>query len=404
MYVLSSEHFCTFTGAGISTAAGIPDFRSGANTVLATGAGAWEKAAAIQKARKAGTLKNEPAAKGGVKVGIAKAYPTKCHMAMVALMEAGLLKHAISQNCDGLHRRSGIPAEKLTEVHGNTNLEVCIKCGKEYMRDFRVRTAKHVHEHKTGRKCDDSRCGGDLKDTIINFNENLDPVILERGELNGQSADLMLAMGSSLRIYPAAGMAKATAEQGGKLVIVNLQKTPLDAYADMVIHGKTDEVMEMLMKELNMVIPQWKQSRWVKCAIDTTKSGKETLTVGGIDGNGCAYDLFKGVSINGKAMKTATLSESQMKAGQTIPVKLQFQGHYGETDLTLNVPRDAMKASKSFLKINIIWSPYTKSWETAIAYDAFTNQPLGPVQMGEGVKMVQPKAAALNKQMAGMKI
>lgn len=162
------------------------------------------------------------------------------------------------------------------------------------MRDFRVRNAKHVHEHKTGRKCDDPKCRGDLKDTIINFNENLDPEILERGELNGQSADLMLAMGSSLRIYPAAGMAQATAQQGGKLVIVNLQKTPLDPYAALIIHGKIDEVMEMLMAELNMQIPQWKQSRWVKCTLETSKTGKETLKVNGIDGNGAAYDLFKG--------------------------------------------------------------------------------------------------------------
>ena len=75
------------------------------------------------------------------------------------------------------------------------------------MRDYRVRNAQKVHEHKTGRRCDDQSCKGELKDTIINFNENLDEEILERGELNGQSADLMLAMGSSLRVQPAAGMA-----------------------------------------------------------------------------------------------------------------------------------------------------------------------------------------------------
>ena len=131
MYILASEHFCTFTGAGISTAAGIPDYRSGANTVLNTGAGCWEKLAAIQKAKKEGTLKNEPAKKGSLKVGMTKAYPTKCHMSLVALMEAGFLKHVISQNLDGLHRRSGIPAENLSEVHGNSNLEVCLKCKKD---------------------------------------------------------------------------------------------------------------------------------------------------------------------------------------------------------------------------------------------------------------------------------
>jgi len=257
------------------------------------------------------------------------------------------------------------------------------------MRDFRVRNAQNVHEHKTGRKCDNSTCVGDLKDTIINFNENLDPEILEQGELNGQSADLMLAMGSSLRVNPAAGIAEATAQQGGKLVIVNLQKTPLDPYADMIIHGKIDEVMEMLMAELHMQIPQWKQSRWVKCALETSKTGKETLKVSGMDANGCPYDLFKGMSVNGVAAKSAVIKEEQMKAGVTIPVKLQFSGHYGEKDLTLAVPRDALKASKSFMKINIVWSPYTKEWETALAYDAYTNQPIGPVEKKQAGQVEQ---------------
>ena len=97
--------------------------------------------------------------------------PTKTHMAMVELMNVGMLKHVISQNVDGLHRKSGIPAEKITEVHGNTNNEICMKCGANYMRDFRTRNAQHVKEHKTGRFCDDKKCGGPLMDTIINFGE-----------------------------------------------------------------------------------------------------------------------------------------------------------------------------------------------------------------------------------------
>ena len=88
-------------------------------------------------------------------------------------MEKGLLKHIISQNVDGLHRKSGIPAESISEVHGNTNLEICKKCGTNYMRDFRVRNAQKDKDHKTGRNCDDRACGGDLEDSIINFGENL---------------------------------------------------------------------------------------------------------------------------------------------------------------------------------------------------------------------------------------
>lgn len=161
-WILSSEHFVAFTGAGISTAAGIPDFRSGFDTVLPTGPGAWEKAANKAKVPKDKKL---------VKTTIQKAMPTETHMALVALMEAGLLKFLISQNVDGLHRKSGIAPDMIAELHGNTNLEICTKCNREFLRDFRVRNAQEVHDHKTGRKCDDSLCGGELMDTIINFNE-----------------------------------------------------------------------------------------------------------------------------------------------------------------------------------------------------------------------------------------
>mmetsp|Transcript_12432 Transcript_12432/g.15876 ORF Transcript_12432/g.15876 Transcript_12432/m.15876 type:complete len:145 (+) Transcript_12432:373-807(+) len=144
-------------------------------------------------------------------------------MALVELMEQNHLKYIISQNVDGLHRKSGIPGANIAELHGNTNLEVCEDCGREYMRDSRVRNAQRCHEHRTGRKCESPGCSGHLKDTIINFNENLNPNILELGEQNCSHADLCLAMGSSLRVSPANGMPQATAENGGRLVICNLQ-------------------------------------------------------------------------------------------------------------------------------------------------------------------------------------
>ena len=99
------------------------------------------------------------------------AIPTRTHMALVDLVREGMIKHVISQNCDGLHRRSGIHPSTLSELHGNSNIERCRACQKEYLRDYRVRTAEHVHEHSTGRQCE--ACGGDLEDTIVNFGENL---------------------------------------------------------------------------------------------------------------------------------------------------------------------------------------------------------------------------------------
>jgi len=94
-------------------------------------------------------------------------------MALVQLMRKGYLKHIISQNIDGLHRKSGIPQSGITELHGNTNLEICEKCASGYMRDFRVRTATKNNDHSTGRNCDNSECNGALHDSIINFGESL---------------------------------------------------------------------------------------------------------------------------------------------------------------------------------------------------------------------------------------
>ena len=124
-------------------------------------------------------------------------------MALVELMEQGYLKHIISQNVDGLHRKSGIPADQISELHGNTNLEVCEKCKKDYMRDFRVREATKNKDHKTSRMCDNKECNGQLHDSIINFGESLNPEIIKGAWDNGVKSDLMLCLGSSMRVAPA---------------------------------------------------------------------------------------------------------------------------------------------------------------------------------------------------------
>lgn len=119
-WILESEHFISFTGAGISTACGIPDFRSGMDTVLPTGPGCWELAANRKK-------KVPVKERKVIKMAMQKAYPSKTHMAFVEMVSTGLMKYVVSQNIDGLHRKSGIPPEKIAELHGNTNLEKCKK-------------------------------------------------------------------------------------------------------------------------------------------------------------------------------------------------------------------------------------------------------------------------------------
>ena len=178
-WVRESQNMSVFTGAGISTSTGIPDYRSGYGTVLETGPGCWEKAAFKNKykeeMKKAG--KPLPAAyRMPFNMTIQMAKPSSTHMALVELQNRGILKGVVSQNVDGLHRKSGINPDIMAELHGNTNLELCVKCDREHMRDYKTSIGNKTH--LTGRKCDTPGCGGDLKDTIINFGENLKPEIL----------------------------------------------------------------------------------------------------------------------------------------------------------------------------------------------------------------------------------
>merc|ERR1712154_43864 len=143
--VKKSKHFVVYTGAGISTSCGIADYRSGLNTVLETGAGKWAKEAAAKQGKLSQeAVKKMNKAQKAKKVSTFKAIPSPSHMALVALAQKGYLKHLISQNTDGLHRRSGFPINHLSELHGNSTLEECPICGKVYLRDYRCRNKKNL--------------------------------------------------------------------------------------------------------------------------------------------------------------------------------------------------------------------------------------------------------------------
>ena len=302
-HVKKSKHFVVYTGAGISTSCGIPDYRSGALTCLPTGPGCWEKAANIQKALRAGQKvngvsehrnRNGAGAKKDYKVFIQAAIPSKTHMSIVELQRRGICKFLISTNTDGLHRKSGIPKKMLSELHGNTNLELCRKCGKDYMRDFRCRTAKNTHEHNTGRLCDNPACGGKLYDTIINFGENLRDEDIDNGFEHGAKADVMLVLGSSCRVTPAADILQECKDAGGKLFLCNLQKTPYTKKSTH-IYSMIDKLMIRLMEKLGIEIPPFQREMYANFTLNKSATGKENLKLSGIDLSGSPYNIFKSV-------------------------------------------------------------------------------------------------------------
>jgi len=249
-WVKKSKSCVVFTGAGISTSAKIPDFRGpeGVWTLKAKGIATSE------------SLKLE------------SAVPTPCHMAIVSLHSYFQTKHGsfyvVSQNIDGLHRRSGLDKSLLSELHGNSFMEICWKCEKDYLRTFDTAASSGLGGanckeclarvpkfcHCTARKCD---CGAVLKDSIIHFGEDLPKVDLTNAIKRASNADLCIVLGSSLTVAPANQIPQRTKKNDGKVVIVNLQETIHDGLADLRIFGKTDLVMQILAEELGIQIPKF---------------------------------------------------------------------------------------------------------------------------------------------------
>ncbi|XP_059661263.1 NAD-dependent protein deacetylase SRT1-like isoform X2 [Cornus florida] len=217
LMIQKSKHLVAFTGAGISTSCGIPDFRGPK--------GVW-------------TLQQEGKGLPEASLPFHRAMPGVTHMALVELEKAGILKFVISQNVDSLHLRSGIPREKLAELHGNSFREICPSCGVEYLRDFEVET---IGMKETSRRCSDLKCAVKLKDTVLDWEDALPPKEMNAAEKHCRMADLVLCLGTSLQITPACNLPLKSLRRGGKIVIVNLQRTPKDKKASLVIHGLVDK-------------------------------------------------------------------------------------------------------------------------------------------------------------------
>ncbi|XP_032902592.1 NAD-dependent protein deacetylase sirtuin-6 [Amblyraja radiata] len=262
--VQNASYLVVHTGAGISTSSGIPDFRGPR--------GVWTM--------------EEQGLEPKFDTTFEEAKPSKTHMALVALQRVGIVKYVISQNVDGLHVRSGLPRDRLSELHGNMFVEECTKCGKQYVRDSVVGT---MGLKATGRLCDVKKarglraCRGKLQDTILDWEDALPDRDLSLADEACRKSDMSITLGSSLQIKPSGNLPFNTKKKGGKLVIVNLQATKLDRYADLRIFGFVDEVITKLMKRLGVEIPKWEGPQVVETAepikeeIENHLSEKEDL-------------------------------------------------------------------------------------------------------------------------------
>jgi NAD-dependent deacetylase len=229
----ASHRIVVFTGAGISTESGIPDFRSPG--------GIWTRMAPIdfQDFVASAEMRREAwRRRFAMEESFAQAKPNDGHRAVAALVAQRRVSHVITQNIDNLHQDSGVPEEKVIELHGNTRYAKCLDCG-ERMELGPIR----AHFERHGDPPDCGSCGGMVKTATISFGQAMPEIEMARAEKATLACDLFLVLGSSLVVYPAAGFPLLARRNGAKLVIVNREPTEQDEIAHLVIHDSIGETM-----------------------------------------------------------------------------------------------------------------------------------------------------------------
>jgi len=239
-WIDAAERVVALTGAGISTESGIPDFR-GPN-------GVWTRNPAAEKLS---TLQHyladrevrKAAWRGRLESPAWTARPNGGHAALAELERRGKLHALVTQNIDGLHQRAGNSPERVIEVHGTIHFVTCWGCGwKGPMQPVLARVRAGEEEPP----CE--RCGGILKSATISFGQQLVPEVIARAMQVAEEADLLLAVGSSLQVYPVAGAVPAAKSAGAKVVIVNAEATPFDDMADAVLPGNIGEILPRIVR------------------------------------------------------------------------------------------------------------------------------------------------------------
>lgn len=231
--IAGARRAVVFTGAGISTESGIPDFRSPG--------GIWTQMAPIdfsdflasEKARRE-SWRRRFAADETLKA----ARPNRGHRAVAALVARGLVAAVVTQNIDGLHQASGVPEERVIELHGNTTYAHCLDCRRRYA----IEALRLAFARDSEAPCC-TECGGFVKTATVSFGQAMPEEAMRRAERETLAADLFIVAGSSLVVYPAAGFPELAKHNGARLVIVNREKTGLDRIADLVLNRAIGETL-----------------------------------------------------------------------------------------------------------------------------------------------------------------
>lgn len=234
-WVDESRRVVALTGAGISTDSGIPDFR-GPQGVWTRNPAA-EKLATLQHYLADAEVRRA-AWRGRLDHPAWSAQPNAGHTALAHVEARGLLHALVTQNIDELHQQAGNSPARVIEMHGTMRQSVCWSCGR---RDPMAAILERVRAGEDDPHCED--CGGILKSATISFGQALDPAVLERAMRSARQADLLLAVGTSLQVTPAAGVVPLARESGARVIIVNAQPTPYDEIADAVIRTPIGEAL-----------------------------------------------------------------------------------------------------------------------------------------------------------------
>ena len=234
--IFDSQRTVIFTGAGISTESGIPDFRSPGGIWTKNQPIYFQDFMASEDARRETWRRKIETDKV-----MLQAKPNKGHLAIAKLMHTNKVSHLITQNIDGLHQMGGAPAERVIELHGNATYAACVSCAER----FELEPIKQAFAAEgTLPVCD---CGGPVKTATISFGQQMREEPMRRANEAANACDLFIAIGSSLVVYPAAGFPLLAKQAGARLVIVNRDPTDQDQFADLVINAEIGSTLSKVV-------------------------------------------------------------------------------------------------------------------------------------------------------------